>query len=140
MSEHTGAADATGPEPTGAAATEGEVTGREADRPSGVVGFLGAAVKEVALVLVMAMVLSFVVKTWLLQAFFIPSGSMENTLLVGDRVVVSKLTPGPIDLKRGDVVVFADPGGWLETLPTTERSGLSGVVHDVLVFVGLLPS
>ena len=140
MSEHTGAADATGPEPTGAATTGGDATGHEADRPSGFVGFLGAAVKEVALVLVMAMVLSFVVKTWLLQAFFIPSGSMENTLLVGDRVVVSKLTPGPIDLKRGDVVVFADPGGWLETLPTTERSGLSGVVHDVLVFVGLLPS
>jgi signal peptidase I len=107
---------------------------------TGALGFLGAAVREVALVLVMAMVLSFVVKTWLLQAFFIPSGSMENTLLVGDRVVVSKLTPGPIDLKRGDVVVFQDPGGWLASVPPTERSGLGGLVHDGLVFVGLLPS
>ncbi len=112
----------------------------EPGRPTGVVGFLGAAVKEVLLVLVMAMVLSFVVKTWLIQAFFIPSGSMENTLLVGDRVVVSKLTPGPIDLERGDVIVFQDPGGWLASVPTTQRTGLSGVVHDVLVFVGLLPS
>ncbi|NHI19193.1 signal peptidase I [Phycicoccus endophyticus] len=88
----------------------------------------------------MAMVLSFVVKTWLLQAFYIPSGSMENTLLVGDRVVVSKLTPGPVDLQRGDVVVFEDPGGWLQEGPTVQRSGASAVVHDALVFVGLLPS
>lgn len=103
--------------------------------------WVGAAVKEVALVLVMAMVLSFVVKTWFLQAFFIPSGSMENTLLVGDRVVVSKLTPTPIDLERGDVVVFEDPGGWLGTAPPVdERTGVDRVVHDVLVFVGLLPS
>ena len=71
-----------------------------------------AAVREVVVVVVMALVLSFVVKTWLLQAFFIPSGSMEDTLLVGDRVIVSKLTPGPVDLKHGDVVVFQDPG-WL---------------------------
>ena len=40
------------------------------------------------MVVVMALALSFVVKTWLLQAFFIPSGSMEDTLLVGDRVIV----------------------------------------------------
>lgn len=103
--------------------------------------WVGSAVKEVALVLVMAMVLSFVVKTWLLQAFFIPSGSMETTLLVGDRVVVSKLTPTPVDLKRGDVVVFEDPGGWLGAgAPTVERTGVGKVVHDGLVFVGLLPS
>ncbi|NHA66975.1 signal peptidase I [Phycicoccus sp. CMS6Z-2] len=89
----------------------------------------------------MAMVLSFVVKTWLLQAFYIPSGSMENTLLVGDRVVVSKLTPGPIDLERGDVVVFEDPGDWLGGLGTVDdRTGVAKVTHDALVFVGLLPS
>lgn len=103
--------------------------------------WVGAAVKEVALVLVMAMVLSFVVKTWFLQAFFIPSGSMESTLLVGDRVVVSKLTPTPIDLQHGDVVVFEDPGDWLGSgPPSDERTGVAGAVHDVLVFVGLLPS
>jgi signal peptidase I len=106
----------------------------------GFLGYLGAALKEVVLVLAMAMVLSFVVKTWLMQAFYIPSGSMEDTLLVGDRVVVSKLTPGPFDLERGDVVVFQDPGGWLDTVPLPERTGVSGAVHDLLVFVGLLPS
>ncbi|WP_308279527.1 signal peptidase I [Phycicoccus mangrovi] len=110
------------------------------ERHRSTAGVVGAAVKEVALVLVMAMVLSFVVKTWLLQAFFIPSGSMEDTLLVGDRVVVSKLTPGPFDLKHGDVVVFEDPGGWLGETPAVPRTGVSGTVHDALVFVGLLPS
>ena len=57
----------------------------------------------------MALVLSFIVKTWLLQAFYIPSGSMEDTLVLDDRVIVSKLTPGPFDLNRGDIVVFAGP-------------------------------
>jgi signal peptidase I len=100
----------------------------------------GAAVKEIVLVVGMALALSFVVKTWLLQAFFIPSGSMEDTLLVGDRVVVSKLTPGPVDVEHGDVVVFEDPGGWLDAVPPIERTGVSGAVHEALVFVGLLPA
>ncbi len=112
----------------------------DGEHSTGFLGYLGAALKEIVLVLAMAMVLSFVVKTWLMQAFYIPSGSMEDTLLVGDRVVVSKLTPGPFDLERGDVVVFQDPGGWLDTVPLPERTGVSGAVHDLLVFVGLLPS
>lgn len=106
----------------------------------GALGLFGAAVKEIVLVVVMALALSFVVKTWLLQAFFIPSGSMEDTLLVGDRVVVSKLTPGPVDVEHGVVVVFEDPGGWLDSVPPLERTGLSGAVHEGLVFVGLLPA
>ena len=103
-------------------------------------GLFLAAVKEIVVVVAMALALSFVVKTWLLQAFFIPSGSMEDTLAVGDRVVVSKLTPGPIDLERGDVVVFEDPGGWLDSVPPLERTGVSGALHEALVFVGLLPA
>ena len=114
--------------------------GQEGRGSTGALGVLGAAVKEVAIVVVLALGLSFVVKTWLLQAFFIPSGSMEDTLRVGDRVVVSKLTPGPIDLQRGDVVVFSDPGGWLDAMPPVTRSGPSGALHDALVFVGLLPA
>ena len=117
------------------------VTAEDRDEDAqGALGMLGAAVREVAVVVVMALALSFVVKTWLLQAFFIPSGSMEDTLLVGDRVIVSKLTPGPVDLEHGDVVVFQDPGGWLEVVTPVERSGLSGAIHDGLVFVGLLPA
>jgi signal peptidase I len=106
-------------------------------------GFWGgvlAAVKELVIVIVLAMVLSFIVKTWLFQAFYIPSGSMEDTLVRDDRVIVSKLTPGPFDLRRGDVVVFedpADPTPWLNGVPS--GSDLGGPLHDLLVFVGLLP-
>ena len=100
---------------------------------------LGAAVKEFAIVVGMALVLSFIVKTWLLQAFYIPSGSMEDTLVLNDRVIVSKLTPGPVDLKRGDIVVFADPGEWLDETPANKRGPLATVVTETLTFVGLLP-
>ena len=64
------------------------------------------------------------------------SGSMMNTLVKDDRVVVSKLTPSLFEVRRGDIVVFEDPGGWLppdHTLP--ESSGLS----RVLTWVGVLP-
>nr|WP_269329650.1 signal peptidase I [Kineosporia babensis] len=88
------------------------------------------------MVLVIALGLSLLIKTFLVQAFFIPSPSMENTLLTGDRVLVSKLTPGPFDLKRGDIVVFKDPGGWLGDSTVAE----AGAVHKVLSFVGLVPS
>ena len=65
------------------------------------------------IILVSALVLSLLVKTFLVQAFFIPSQSMHDTLIEHDRILVSKLTPGPFDLRRGDIVVFKDPGGWL---------------------------
>ncbi len=96
--------------------------------------------KEIVIIAVMAVVLSFVVKTWLLQAFYIPSGSMEDTLVKDDRVVVSKLTPGPFDLARGDIVVFQDPDHWLGEVPRPpEAPGVRGALHRGLQFIGLLP-
>lgn len=114
--------------------------GGDARRGFGV-GLL-AALKELLIVVVLAMALSFVVKTWLFQAFYIPSGSMEDTLVKDDRVIVSKLTPGPFDLRRGDVIVFedpADPFPWLAGAATNGSSDVGGPLHDLLVFVGLLP-
>lgn len=99
-----------------------------------------SAVREVAIVVVTALVLSLIVKTFLFQAFWIPSGSMENTLAVGDRVVVTKFVPGPIDLKRGDIVVFTDPDHWLGTPPVLDRGPVGNVAHDVLEFVGMVPT
>jgi signal peptidase I len=92
---------------------------------------------ETVLILGIALVLSLIIKTFLVQAFSIPSGSMEDTLLVGDRVLVNKLTPGMFDLHRGDVVVFKDPGGWLP--PVQQSSGLPHAISGALTFVGLLP-
>ncbi len=98
------------------------------------------AVTEVVVVLVMALVLSFVIKTFLVQAFFIPSESMYTTLLKGDRVLVSKLTPGPFSLHHGDVVVFKDPGGWLPAESPAPDSPVRGAVRQTLTFIGLLPT
>ncbi|OLP48046.1 signal peptidase I, partial [Salmonella enterica subsp. enterica serovar Javiana] len=58
---------------------------------------------------------------------------------LNDRVIVSKLTPGPIDLKRGDIVVFADPGNWLEETPPVPHGKLVTAVRETMTFVGLLP-
>lgn len=98
------------------------------------------ALRELVIVVVLALGLSLVVKTWLLQAFYIPSGSMEDTLERGDRVIVSKLTPTVFDLQRGDVVVFSDPGQWLRSTPVDGSSGpVLDAVRTGLTFVGLLP-
>jgi signal peptidase I len=106
----------------------------------GPVSRLFQMIREIALVLVIALGLSLLIKTFLVQAFFIPSPSMESTLIRGDRVVVSKLTPGPFDLHRGDVVVFSDPGGWLPTTTRAPEGRVREGVRAGLVFVGLLPA
>ena len=74
------------------------------------------------------------------SAFYIPSGSMENTLLVGDRVFVNKLTTRFGEVHRGDVVVFRDPANWLSESTAPQPTGLSGAVRRALEFVGLAPS
>lgn len=69
--------------------------------------------RDLVIIVVVALLASFLVKAYLVRAFSIPSGSMERTLLIGDRVLVNELVPGAAPLRRGDVVVFRDPGGWL---------------------------
>lgn len=108
----------------------------DGNRNNGAVGPL-ALLRETVVVVVIALGLSLLVKTFLLQAFYIPSVSMQDTLEVGDRVIVSKLTPGPFAVQRGDVVVFTDPGAWLQNVPT---SASGGPVRRILTFVGLLPN
>ncbi len=92
-------------------------------------------VREVVIVVTLALALSLVVKTFLVQPFHIPSGSMEDTLVKDDRVLVSKLTPGPFDLRRGDIVVFTDPDHWLGDVAPVERSP----IRSALIFLGLAP-
>ncbi|MFD6416849.1 signal peptidase I [Streptomyces sp. NPDC060194] len=93
--------------------------------------------KELPILLVVALFLAFLVKTFLLQAFSIPSGSMESTLQKNDRVLVDKLTPWfGSEPERGEVVVFHDPGSWLAAQPVVEQTA----VQKALGFVGLMPS
>ncbi|MFC1420456.1 signal peptidase I [Streptacidiphilus cavernicola] len=99
--------------------------------------------KELPILVVVALVLALLIKTFLVQAFSIPSGSMENTLQVGDRVLVDKLTPHFGDKpSRGQVVVFHDPGNWLSDEPTAPQSSNSVIrgLQDVLSWIGLMPS
>jgi signal peptidase I len=94
--------------------------------------------KEIATVVVIAVVLSFLIKTFLFRAFYIPSESMVNTLDVNDRIFVNLLVPEPFALSRGDVVVFRDTQGWLAAAPEKETGPFTWV-QDGLTFVGLLP-
>lgn len=98
----------------------------------------GSNFRELPILIVSALVLSILVKTFLVQFFYIPSGSMENTLQVNDRVGVNKLGALFSDIKRGEVVVFRDPASWL-SIPYDDSKGISKVVKDALVFVGVLP-
>ncbi|WP_433243421.1 signal peptidase I [Actinomadura nitritigenes] len=72
----------------------------------------GSFWKELPVLIVVAVVLALVVKTFLVQAFYIPSGSMQNTLEIGDRVLVNKIVYHTRDVKRGDIVVFNGMDSW----------------------------
>jgi signal peptidase I len=120
--------------PAGTAETP-PAAARKGRARGGALGF----VRETVIVVGTALVLSLLIKTFLVQAFYIPSPSMEPTLVAGDRVLVSQLTPGPVDLQRGDIAVFKDPGSWLDPVPTAERGPVADALVDALTFVGVLP-
>ena len=68
--------------------------------------------REFPILVVIALLLAVVIKTYAIQAFFIPSGSMENTLEINDRVLVNKLVYDVRSIHRGDIVVFNGDGSW----------------------------
>ncbi len=88
---------------------------------SGFLGFLG----EIPGLVLMAFVLALVIRTFLFQAFFIPSPSMEPTLKVGDRVLVNKIPYYFHDPRRGDIIVFENPNPTL----ATDRGLVGGFFH-----------
>jgi signal peptidase I len=77
---------------------------------------------DLLVIVATALVLSLLVKTFLIRSFFIPSGSMLETLQIQDRIIVNELVPDIIPLERGDVVVFRDPGNWLGTIIRPEQN------------------
>lgn len=90
------------------------------------------------LLLVVALVLAVVIKTFFLQAFYIPSASMHDTLVENDRILVEKPSYwGGGAPQRGDVVVFSDPGGWLGP---DEQPAPTNAVASALETFGLYPS
>jgi signal peptidase I len=84
-----------------------------------------------------ALVLSLLIKTFLVRSFFVPSGSMLETLQIDDRIIVNELVPNIVPIERGDVVVFKDPGGWLGDPSPTVQSPLTASVDWFLSAFGL---
>ena len=81
-------------------------------RPAGRVGRRRPVWRELPFLLLVALVLALLVKTFLVQAFSIPTGSMEHTLEVGDRVLVNKVVYRLRDPHRGEVIVFDGTDDW----------------------------
>ena len=94
--------------------------------------------KEIGIVLVTALILSALFRALFVQAFYIPSASMEQTLMVNDKIMVSKIATRIDGVRRGDVVVFTDPSDWLGV--NTPTPGIRGKIESALVFVGFLPA
>jgi signal peptidase I len=95
--------------------------------------------QELPLLLLIALCLALLIKTFLVQAFFIPSGSMENTLRIRDRVLVNKLIYDVRDPARGEVVVFRGTDSWApEGPPIVQSNGpLDRVTRGLGELVGL---
>ncbi|SEB83403.1 signal peptidase I [Microbacterium hydrocarbonoxydans] len=94
--------------------------------------------RDVLVIIVIAALVSFIVKTFIVRSFYIPSASMERTLLVDDRILVDELTPRWTGYERGDIVVFKDPGGWLDAQPQAPaQPPLIQAVDWVLTVVGI---
>ncbi|MFT4230860.1 MAG: signal peptidase I [Microbacterium sp.] len=115
------------------AASEGPTASPRGRRGRRGWGFL----RDIVVIVVIALVVSFLIKTFVVRSFYIPSGSMEHTLEIQDRILVDEITPRFTGYARGEVVVFRDPGGWLPASADTPRSPLVEGVDWVLSLVGL---
>jgi signal peptidase I len=96
--------------------------------------------QEFPFLIVVALVVSLFIKSFIVQFFFIPSGSMENTLQIDDRVAVNRLPFISNDIKRGDVVVFRDPDNWLPAADMETAPFVIAKAKAALVAVGVLPN
>jgi signal peptidase I len=103
-----------------------------------------SALLELLVLGVIAVALALVIKTYAIQAFFIPSGSMENTLEIGDRVLINKLVYDFRGIHRGDIIVFDGNGSWDFNPPASSNiftrfvndlEGIVGVSHDSSIYI-----
>lgn len=98
-----------------------------------------SVILEFLTVISVALLISVILKTFFIQAFEIPSESMEDTFIPGDRIVVNKLANDADDLNRGDIVVFLDPGNWLADVPAPDRPAWQQTIQTIGEAIGLLP-
>jgi len=100
--------------------------------------------RELPVLVAIALVLALVIKSFVVQAFWIPSGSMENTLEVNDRVLINKLVYHLRPIHRGDIVVFDGTGSWnfgppadsnIFSKAVSELEGIVGISHDSAIYI-----
>ena len=101
--------------------------------------------RELPVLIVVALALALVIKTYAIQPFYIPSSSMENTLNIGDRLLINKLVYDFRSIHRGDIIVFDGTGSWDFNQPPSNSNifsrfiddveGIFGISHDSSIYV-----
>jgi signal peptidase I len=93
--------------------------------------------RELPVLVIVALVLALIIKSFAIQAFFIPSGSMENTLEIGDRVLVNKIVYHLRPIHRGDIIVFDGTGSWDFDSPPASSNIFSKAIDELEGLVGI---
>ena len=132
------------PVPEGAGAAKADADSDSHEPPSGKEAGSGkkggSFWRELPVLIGIALVLALIIKAFAVQAFYIPSASMENTLKIGDRVLVNKIVYHTRDISRGDVVVFNGLDSWDPEVTYSEPSNpVSKVLHAIGGAFGLVP-
>jgi signal peptidase I len=96
-----------------------------------------AVVRETVVLVALAVLLAVVFKTFLVAAFYIPSGSMESTLNISDRVLVEKVSYRFGDIERGDVIVFVPDEPGIE--PASPSNPVTGFFSSLGQAIGVVP-
>jgi signal peptidase I len=120
------------PDPENAQAEAGSAAGKPAARKPRRRSFW----RELPVLVVVALVLALVIKTYAVQAFYIPSGSMQNTLAIGDRVLINKLVYHFRGIARGDIVVFNGDGSWNPAPPPASSNLFNRFFDDLKGIAG----
>jgi signal peptidase I len=100
----------------------------------------GSLLRELPILVILALLVSLLIKSFLVQFFYIPSGSMENTLQIKDRVAVNRVPFIGNNVSRGDVIVFRDPAGWLPEASSVDGNRVTNAIREGLVIVGVIPN
>ena len=93
--------------------------------------------RELPVLVVVALVLALIIKSFAIQAFYIPTGSMQNTLAIGDRVLINKIVYHLRPIERGDIIVFDGSGSWDPTTSSTSSNIFSKAVDELEGIVGI---
>ncbi len=125
------------PSSRAAVATQDQTRTQDQKRRSRGVGLF---VRDIVVIFIAAIVISVGIKTFLIRSFWIPSGSMQSTLEENDRIIVNELVPDVVPISHGDVVVFRDPGGWLNEVAPEQQNPVAAAVDWVLTTIGLSAS